>query len=86
MLVRRRLDPGENIWSDLGEIRFDDLARSMGAHGDRVADPARLPEALDRALAAAGPALLHIDVNPVAHLWAPGLVHFKEMHLEPKGR
>jgi acetolactate synthase-1/2/3 large subunit len=86
MLVRKRLDPGENIWSDLGEIRFDDLARSMGAHGDRIADPARLPDALARALAAEGPAVLHIDVNPVAHMWAPGLVHFKEMHLEPKGR
>ncbi|HEX9165841.1 MAG TPA: thiamine pyrophosphate-binding protein [Gemmatimonadales bacterium] len=86
MLVRKRLDPGENIWSDLGEIRFDDLARSMGAHGDRVADPALLPAALDRALAAGGPAVLHIDVDPVAHMWAPGLVHFKDMHLEPKGR
>jgi acetolactate synthase-1/2/3 large subunit len=86
MLVRKRLDPGENIWSDLGEIRFDDLARSMGAHGERVSAPDAIGPALARALAVGGPAVLHVDVNPVAHMWAPGLIHFKEMHLEPKGR
>jgi acetolactate synthase-1/2/3 large subunit len=78
MLVRKRLDPGENIWSDLGEIRFDDLARSMGAHGDRVADPALLPAALDRALAAGGPAVLHIDVNRWPTV-GPGAGAFKDM-------
>jgi len=24
-----------------------------------------------------------VDVDPVAHLWAPGLDVFKKMHLEP---
>jgi acetolactate synthase-1/2/3 large subunit len=86
MLVRKHLDPGENIWSDLGEIRFDTLAESMGAHGVRVADPDTLRSALEQALAAEGPTVIHVDVNPVAHLWAPGLAHFKAMHQEPKGR
>jgi len=86
MLVRKRLDPEENIWSDLGEIRFDLLAQSMGARGERVSSPDALRPALERALASGGPAVIHVDVNPVTHMWAPGLVHFKAMHQEPKGR
>jgi acetolactate synthase-1/2/3 large subunit len=85
MLVRKKLDAGENIWSDLGEIRFHEVAQAMGAHGERVADPSKLGAALARARDAGGPAVLHVDVNPVAHMWAPGLIHFKEMHAEPKG-
>jgi acetolactate synthase-1/2/3 large subunit len=86
MLVRKRLDPEENIWSDLGEIRFDLLAESMGAHGERVSSPDALRPALERALRLGGPAVIHVDVNPVTHMWAPGLAHFKAMHQEPKGR
>ena len=58
----------------------------MGAHAERLADPGALTAALERARDADGPAVLHVDVNPVAHMWAPGLVHFKAMHAEPKGR
>lgn len=86
MLVRKRLDAEENIWSDLGEIRFDRLAESMGAHGERVASPDALEGAITRSLAAGGPAVIHVDVNPVTHMWAPGLAHFKAMHQEPKGQ
>ncbi len=86
MLVKKSLDADENIKSDLGEIRFDDLGRSMGAHGERVADPAALKPALERALASGGPAVVHVDVDPVKHMWVPGLIHFKDMHQEPKGR
>ncbi|MBX9929105.1 MAG: thiamine pyrophosphate-binding protein [Gemmatimonadaceae bacterium] len=86
MLLTRRLAPEENIWSDLGEIRFDLVAQAMGAHGERVADPTALRGAVERALACGGPAVIHCDVNPTTHLWAPGLVHFKDMHAEPRGR
>jgi acetolactate synthase-1/2/3 large subunit len=27
-----------------------------------------------------------VDVDPVKHMWAPGLMHFKDMHQEPKGK
>jgi acetolactate synthase-1/2/3 large subunit len=27
--------------------------------------------------------VIHVDVDPVAHMWAPGLDVFKAMHLEP---
>jgi acetolactate synthase-1/2/3 large subunit len=85
-LIRKSLGPDETIKADLGEIRFDELARSMGAHGERVADPRELRGAVERALASGGPAVIHVDVDPVKHMWAPGLMHFKDMHQEPKGK
>ena len=85
-LIRKSLGPDETIKADLGEIEFDKLGASMGAHGERVADPAQLKPALERALASGGPAVVHVDVDPVKHMWAPGLMHFKDMHLEPKGK
>ena len=85
-LIRKSLGPDETIKADLGEIEFDKLGVSMGAHGERVADPSRLKPALERALACGGPAVVHVDVDPVKHMWAPGLMHFKDMHLEPKGK
>ena len=85
-LIFKSLGPDETIATDLGEIRFDDLARSMGAHGERVADPRELRGAIERSLATGGPAVIHVDVDPVKHMWAPGLMHFKDMHLEPKGK
>jgi acetolactate synthase-1/2/3 large subunit len=86
MLLRKRLAPDENLWADLGEMDFARLAQAMGAHAERVADPENLSHAISRALATGGPALIHVDVDPVAHMWAPGLVHFKAMHQEPKGK
>lgn len=73
------------INTDFEEIRFDQLAAAMGALGERVADPAELEAALQRALASGRPAVIHADVDPVAHLFAPNLLEFKEMHGEPVG-
>lgn len=84
-LVKGSLSPEETIKTDLGEIEWDELARSMGAHGERVSDPAGLESALQRAVASGKPAVIHIDVDQVAHLWAPELKTFKDMHAEPKG-
>ena len=85
-LIFKSLGPDETIKTDLGEIAFDKLAQSMGAHGERVSDPAQLKPAIERSLATGGPAVIHVDVDPVKHMWAPGLMHFKDMHLEPKGK
>lgn len=84
-MLMKHLDPHETIKADLGEIEFDALGRSMGAHGERVADPAQLEGALRRALDAGRCAVVHVDVDPVQHMWAPGLIHFKKMHEEPQG-
>jgi acetolactate synthase-1/2/3 large subunit len=85
-LIKKSLGPDETIKADLGEIRFDELARAMGGHGERVADPRGLKAAIERSLASGGPAVIHVDVDPVKHMWAPGLMHFKDMHQEPKGK
>ena len=58
----------------------------MGAHGERVSEAAALRPALERALASGRCAVVHVDVDPVKHMWAPGLLHFKKMHEEPAGR
>lgn len=84
-LLFKHLDPEETIKADLGEVEFDKLAQSMGAYGARVSDPKQLKPALEQALAAGKCAVIHVDVDPVKHMWAPGLIHFKKMHEEPKG-
>ncbi len=84
-LLMKSLGPDETINTDFSEIRFDDLARSMGAHGERVSTPSDLEPALRRALDAGRCAVIHVDVDPVAHMWAPSLKHFKDMHQEPGG-
>ena len=84
-LLLKSLGPDETINTDLCEIRWDEVARAMGAHGERVAEPHELRAALKRAKAAGRVAVIHVDVDPVKHLWAPNLKTFKDMHEEPKG-
>jgi acetolactate synthase-1/2/3 large subunit len=85
MLLRKSLADDETINADLSEISYDRLAESMGAHGERVADPSDLPAAIQKSLASGRCAVIHIDVDPVKHMWAPGLQSFKKMHQEPGG-
>lgn len=84
-MLFKKLGEHETIKTDLGEIRFDLMAQSMGAHGERVSSPAQFRAALQRALDSGGAAVIHVDVDPVKHMWAPGLIHFKKMHEEPAG-
>lgn len=84
-MLFKQLGPEETIKADLGEIKFDKLGQSMGAYGARVSDPTQLKPALEQALASGKCAVIHVDVDPVKHMWAPGLIHFKKMHEEPKG-
>ncbi len=85
MLIKKRLDADENMWTDFGDIDFAKVAQAMGAAGERVKDPAALRAATVKALAHDGPTVIHVDVDPTVHMWAPGLIHFKAMHQEPKG-
>ncbi|MDF1562143.1 MAG: thiamine pyrophosphate-binding protein [Deltaproteobacteria bacterium] len=86
MMLKKRLDPEETINSTLDEIDYAKLAEAMGGYGDRVADPAKLPAAIEKALQCGRCAVIHVDVDPDKHLWAPALMHFKDMHQEPKGK
>ncbi|MEZ4222020.1 MAG: thiamine pyrophosphate-binding protein [Polyangiaceae bacterium] len=73
------------INTDFAETRFDELARAMGAQGFRVSEPKELEATLSSAIASDQPAVVHVDVDPMLHLWAPGLQTFKDMHQEPAG-
>lgn len=85
-MLKKSLDPGQTIGTELGPIAWEELAFSMGAFGAKASDPAGLEKALRAAVAQPLPAVIHVEVNPVKHMWAPGLLHFKAMHQEPKGR
>ena len=84
-VVRRSLSPEETIATELQEIRYDKLAESMGARGERVADPKELRAVLRRCIDSAECSVVHVDVDPTKHLWAPGLRDFKKMKEEPRG-
>jgi len=85
MMERKSLSGNETINTDLAEIKFDKLAEAMGGHGEHVSSLDELKPALERAIASNTCAVVHVDVDPVSHLWAPGLDTFKAMHLEPAG-
>ena len=84
-IIRKRLADDETINADFSAIAYDEMARSMGAHGERVSTESELAPALERAVASGKPAVIHVDVDPVTHMWAPRLRAFKDMHAEPKG-
>jgi acetolactate synthase-1/2/3 large subunit len=81
------LGPDRNgtINTELGEIAWDRLAQAMGAFGARADSPESLRSALEQASQAGTCAVIHCQVNPDAHMMAPGLMHFKAMHQEPEG-
>lgn len=85
LLTEGGLPDEERINTDLGEIRFDLMAESMGALGLHVTRPADLRPALERARDSGRPAVLHVEVDHTAHKFAPSLLTFKEMHQEPAG-
>jgi acetolactate synthase-1/2/3 large subunit len=85
-LLFKSLGPNETINADFHEIQFDKLGEAMGAHGERVRSPQELGPALERCKNSNKCSVVHIDVDPVKHMWAPSLREFKDMHAEPAGR
>ncbi len=63
---QERQYPGRVSGTDLQNPDFAALAHAHGAFGERVERTADFGEALDRALDAPGPALLHLVVDPEA--------------------
>jgi len=45
-------------------VRYDDLARSLGCHGEYVDSMADLAPAVERAMASGLPAVMHVVVDP----------------------
>lgn len=58
--------PGRPIATDIAGPDFAALARAYGAQGETVADTASFAPAFERALAAGGPALIDLRVDPEA--------------------
>jgi len=85
LLLEGGLSDEELINTDLGEIRYDLMAESMGAFGIRVSGAGELRTALEKARDCGRPAVVHVDVDRTAHKFAPSLLTFKEMHQEPAG-
>jgi acetolactate synthase-1/2/3 large subunit len=84
-LTEGGLPEEQTINTDLGETRFDLLAESMGAIGERVSCNEDLEPAIQRCRASGRVCVIHVDVDRVAHKFAPHLAEFKQMHLEPGG-
>ena len=59
------------IACDLLPSRYDQVAQALGAHGERVEDPAELEVAIERAVAAGKPAFVDVLIEPAA---APSLL------------
>ena len=53
---------GHGIGTQLGEIRFDDLARSMGARGERIESAARVGPAIREGIKSGQVTVLHVPI------------------------
>jgi len=84
-LTEGKLPDDQTINTDLGETRFDLLAESMGAMGERVSRNEELEPAIRRCIESGRVCVIHVDVDPIVHKFAPHLADFKQMHLEPEG-
>jgi acetolactate synthase-1/2/3 large subunit len=82
-LTEGELPADQTINTDLGETRFDLLAESMGAIGERVSRNDELEPAIRRCQESGRVCVIHVDVDRVAHKFAPHLAEFKQMHAEP---
>jgi acetolactate synthase-1/2/3 large subunit len=58
--------PGRVVGTDLVNPDFAAYARAFGAHGETVTETAQFPDAFERALAAARPALVELQIDPEA--------------------
>jgi acetolactate synthase-1/2/3 large subunit len=63
---QERAFPGRVVGTSLVNPDFAALARAFGAHGEVVERTEQFADAFDRALAAGGPALLELRVDPDA--------------------
>jgi acetolactate synthase-1/2/3 large subunit len=68
----------KNRGIDLAKVSYDEMARSLGCHGERVEKIEDLEPALDRALAAGKPAVIHVEVDRDLNTKPPGWEQFRK--------
>lgn len=73
--AQRRVFGRETEWfhHDHAPVRYDQLAMAMGCHGEYVERAADLRAALERAVKAEKPAVIHAAVDPEANVDPPGM-------------
>ncbi len=62
---------------DLASVSYDALARSLGCHSERVEKDEELEPALERAIAAGRPAVIHVQVDRELNTKPPGWEQFR---------
>ncbi len=72
---------GANDWKgrgiELAEVSYDQVAKGLGCHGERVKSMAELEPALDRSLASGKPAVIHVEVDRDLNTKPPGWEQFR---------
>jgi acetolactate synthase I/II/III large subunit len=78
---------GKTFGTGMGEIRWDQVATGLGAHGEFIDTLAALEPALQRAKALAGPALVCVRTSTKANLALPQPIgaRFFEVYFGPQG-
>lgn len=79
-VVYMRKTAGTTIGVGLSDVRYDEVARALGGHGELVERPEDVRPALDRALAAGIPAVVQVMVDPEENTNPPGLDEFATMY------
>jgi len=72
---------GANDWKgrgiELAEVSYDEVAKGLGCHGERVKSMEELEPALDRSLASGKPAVIHVEVDRDLNTKPPGWEQFR---------
>lgn len=75
-----RKNVGTTIGVPLSEVRYDEVARALGCHGELVDDPSAINPALQRASGSGLPAVIQVQVDPTENENPPGLDDFSAMY------
>lgn len=75
---------GEMVGTDFAPVRYDRMAEAMGAVGFHVDHERDLEATLAAAAAVDGPAVVHVDVDGVEHLWAPEMRTPNRLRQDPE--
>jgi acetolactate synthase-1/2/3 large subunit len=63
---------------ELAPVRYDGMAKSLGCHGEYVERIEELQPALERAVAARRPAVVHVQVDRELNTRPPGWEQFRK--------
>lgn len=76
---------GRTLGLETTHVRYDEVARGLGCHGEFVDRAEDLRAALERATATPGPALVHVEIDAQANVSPPFLQQFLDMYAAADG-